>query len=226
MQLLTVAAALDALHHQVLCRDKGQIGHDGLVDDVGVDKNIRGDLLHDTQYRVGTEEALGDRYTAVGAVVEGALHPLDGYGHRRVQRVSHEITRQRANALAHHRITLIGHRGGADLCFRERLKELTVVLQQAHIGGEFMRGLRDRGQRVEDTRIELARIGLTLYVKDLVKAERVGDPAVEGVDLVAVAVKQLHKARLRACRAAASEELDVFDREIDLVEVRHEVLQP
>ena len=44
MQLLTAAAALDAFHHQVLCRDEGKIGHDGLVDDVGVDKDIRGDL--------------------------------------------------------------------------------------------------------------------------------------------------------------------------------------
>ncbi len=89
-----------------------------------------------------------------------------------------------------------------------------------------MRGLRDRGQGVEDTGIHLAGIGLTLYVEDLIKVKGGGDLFVQSVDLLAVALEQLDKARFTACRAAAAEELDVFDGEVDLVKVGNEVLQP
>ena len=226
VKILTAGAALDALHHQILGRDKGKIFAHRLFDNGRVDDDTGGDLLHEAQYRIGTEEALGQADTAVGGIVERALHPLDGDRHRRVERVRHQIAGERAYALAHHRVALIGHGGGADLRFAERLKELAVVLQKAHIGREFMRGLRDRGQGVENTAVHLAGIGLTLYVEDLVKAESVRDTAVELGDLFAVALEQLLEAGFRAGRAAAAEELDVPQREVDLVEVADKVLQP
>ena len=87
-----------------------------------------------------------------------------------------------------------------------------------------MGGLSDGRQGIEDAAVHLARIGLTLHVEDLVKVEGGRDLFVQCVDLLAVTVKQLDKARFTARCAAAAEELDVFDGEVDLVEVGYEVL--
>ena len=73
-----------------------------------------------------------------------------------------------------------------------------------------MGALSDGGQGVEDAAVRLARIGLTLYVEDLSKAEGRGDAAIELVDLLPVAVEELFEARLGTGSTAAAEELDVL----------------
>ena len=106
------------------------------------------------------EERLGHRDALVGGVVERALEPLRRGGHRRVERERDDVPRERADALGAHRVALVRHRGGADLRRLERLLELALVLEQAQVGGDLVRRLREAGERVDDAVVLLARVGL------------------------------------------------------------------
>ena len=226
MQRLPVAAALDGLHQQVLRGDKGQILPHGARDDLLVDAQPVRDVLGQTQNRVGAEKPLRHGDTAVGAVVQRPLQPLHAGRHRRVRGVRHQVTRQRADALAAHGVALIGHRGGADLAVLEGLLELTVVLQQADVVCHAVQALGDGGQGVQDAAVHLAGVGLAADVIAAVEAEGGGEAAVHLVDLRAVAVEEVEEAGLRARRAAAAEEFDVLQREVQLAQVGEEVLHP
>ena len=76
MNLLTVAAALDRLHHQIFGCDKGQIFLYGLFDDLLVYMKSIGNILRQSQDCIGTEKAFRQRNTAVRRVVQGSFKPL------------------------------------------------------------------------------------------------------------------------------------------------------
>ena len=94
MQLLTVAAVLDALHHQIFRGNEGQILPHGLLYDLFVHVQAVGDVLCQPENGVGAEEALRHGDAPVGGIVQGALQPLGGGGHGGVQRVRHQVAGQ------------------------------------------------------------------------------------------------------------------------------------
>ena len=100
------------------------------------------------------------------------------------------------------------------------------MLEQADVVGHAVAALRDGREAVENTAVHLAGIGLSAHVKARVKAEIRREHAVHLVDLRVVALKQVDKAGFRAGGAAAAEELDVFDREINFAQIRKEILHP
>ena len=155
-----------------------------------------------------------------------ALEPLGRGRHRRVGRIGHQVAAERADALGAHGVSLIGHRGRADLVLFKRLFDLAVVLEQANVVRHAVGALRDGREHIQNTAVGLSRIGLAADGEALFKAELRGDAAVHLVDLVTVALEEVDKARLRARRAAAAEEAHRADDKIKLFKVRAEVLHP
>ena len=102
------------------------------------------------------------------------------------------------NPLGPHRVSLVGHRRGADLLGLERLFELAFVRQQPQIGAEAMGTLGEPRQGADDLGIDLARIGLARDRVGPLEAERGGDHAIEGLDLGIVAVEEGQEAGLGA----------------------------
>ncbi len=159
-----------------------------------------GHVLEQDQDRVGREEGLGHGDALVGGVVEAPLEPLRRGGHRRVERERDDVARERADALRAHRVALVGHGGRADLAGLERLFELAVVLQQAQVGADLVRRLREARERVHDRVVLLARIGLA---RDELPPRETGAPregGVELLDLRGVAVEEQQEGGL-ACRS-------------------------
>ena len=94
MELLTVAAMLDAFHHQVFRGNEGQVLPHSLLYDFFVHMQTVGDVLRQPENSVGAEEALGHGDAPVGGIVQGAFQPLGGSGHGSVQRVRHQVAGQ------------------------------------------------------------------------------------------------------------------------------------
>ncbi|OPZ68321.1 MAG: hypothetical protein BWY81_00891 [Firmicutes bacterium ADurb.Bin467] len=226
MQLLPVAAEPNALHQYLLGRHERQVLAHALPDHRRVDDHAGGDVRVQFEHGVGRQERLGQRKAAVRAVVERALEPLRRGGHLRVLQKRHYVPGERADALGAHRVSLVGHRGRADLAGLERLLDLAERLQEPQILRELVRALGDAGERREHAAVELAGVGLAGDVEALLEPELCGDPLFELVDLLPVAVEQLQKALLRAGRAAISEQFQRLPREVDAFEVHQKVLHP
>ena len=226
MELLTVAAPLDGLHHQILRGHEGQIFPDGPLYDLFVHMESVGDVLGKAQNGIGAEEALRQTDPPVGGVVQGPLQPLGGGGHGGIQGIRHQIPGQGADALAAHGIALVGHSGGTDLILFEGLFHLPVMLQQADVVCHPVAALGDGGQNIQDPAVQLPGIGLAADGKALVKAKVPGDHFVHLVDLGAVSVEEVHEAGLGAGGAPAAQEAHIFDDEVQLLYVAEQVLHP
>ena len=100
------------------------------------------------------------------------------------------------------------------------------MLEQADIVCHAVGALRDGREHIQNAAVGLARIGLSADGEALFKAELRGDAVIHLVDLITVALEEVDKARLRAGRAAAAEEAHRADDEIQLLEIRAEVLHP
>ena len=123
VELLTVAALLHGLHHDVLAGHEGQLGHQAAAHDLRVDHEAVGDVEHDVQDGVGLllhKVSTGD-HALVSAVVQRALKPLSAGGKAGVQHIHHQVAAQSADTLAAHGIALVGHGGGTDLVLLKRL---------------------------------------------------------------------------------------------------------
>src|SRR5205085_527954 len=99
-----------ALHHQVLSHHERQLAPDVRGDDVLVHDEAAGDVVVQQRDRVGSEERFRDGDPPIRRVVQRALEPLRRRGHRRIQCVDDQVSRQAVNALRAHRIALVGHR--------------------------------------------------------------------------------------------------------------------
>ena len=133
VQLLTVAAALDGVHHNILGRHKGQLVAQVLLDDLRIDDEAVDDVDVERQDSVGREERLGHADALVRGVVERALEPLGRGGYRGVGRVTDDVARKRRDALGAHGIALVGHGRRADLTLFKRLFDLFEMSQQANV---------------------------------------------------------------------------------------------
>ncbi len=137
-----------------------------------------------------------------------------------------QIAGQGADALAAHRVALVGHGGGADLLLAEGLLDLAAVRQEPDVDRELGRRGRQPGQRVQHQAVPLARVGLAADGDGAGESHALGDHAVELAHLVMVAVEELQEAGLGAGGALDAAERQAVEQRLDLLEVEQEVLQP
>jgi len=195
-------------------------------DDLGVDGHAAGHVGREDEDGVGAQECLGDGDAAAGAVVEGALEPLGGSGHGRGLRDGDDVAGERAHPLAPHRVALVGHRRRADLLRAEGLGQLAEVAEQADVVAHLVAALGDAGQRAEDLRVELPRIGLAADGHDAAEAHRRRDQFLQLADLGVAAVEELEKAVLGARGALDAAEGQRVDEAGDLLVVEDDVVEP
>ena len=84
VQVLTVAAALYGVHHDVLGCHERQLVHNVRLDDLRVNDQTGNDVDHDVEDCVNGKECLRHGNALVRGVVERALEPLGSRGERRV----------------------------------------------------------------------------------------------------------------------------------------------
>jgi hypothetical protein len=121
MRLLPITALLDERHYDVLRRHERELLPNAARDHARIHDEPFGHVLQRCEHDVRREERLGQRHAPVRAVVQGALEPLHGRRPERVLVQSHEVPRERADALRPHRVPLVRHRRGPDLRRLERL---------------------------------------------------------------------------------------------------------
>ena len=226
VQRLPVAAQAHALHEDGLRGHEGQVFHHALADHRRIDDHAAGDVGVEFQHRVRGQKGFRQREAAVGAVVQRALEPLGGGGHLRVLRQRHHVAGKGADALRAHGIALVGHGRGADLALLKRLFHLAEGLQQPQILRELVGALGDAGERAEHAAVQFARIGLAGNGKALLHAHLAGDAPFQLVHLFAVAVEELHKALLRAGRAAVAQQLEGGKGEVHFIQIHQQILHP
>ena len=227
VQGLAVAALFaHTVHQDVLRGHEGELVAQVLFHDGGVDPHAAGDVDDEVQNRIGAEEGLRDAQAAVGRVIQRTLQPLGRGGDGGVLHVADEIARKRADPLGAHRVALVGHGRGADLMRLKGLVDLLEVAQKPDIGGEFRRALRDAGEHLQHGEVRLAGIGLAGNGLAGGKAQLLRDHRLEPFGLFRVTVEQGEKARRRAGRALAAEELQLRELKIELIEVKEQVVDP
>ena len=226
VQLLTVTALLDGLHHDVLACHERQLGHDAGTDDLRVDDQPVGDVQQDVQDGVSSQEALGHRNALIGGVVQRALKPLGTGSDGGVQHVHHQVAAQRADALAAHGVALVGHSGGTDLVLLKRLLHLLEVRQQADVRRHLHGGLADACHGGQHIVVHLAAVGLAADRHDLGKVHLGADVGLDGLDLGGVAVEQLHKAGLGAGGALNAAQCQLGDLVVKLLQIHVQLVHP
>ena len=98
VHFLAVATGLHHSHDHVFGGHEGQLFADAAADHGRVHHHAFADILQNIEHDIGAEEGLGEADTAVGTVIEGALHPLHGGGVLRVGNQGHEVAGQGAAA--------------------------------------------------------------------------------------------------------------------------------
>ena len=110
VEFLSVAAQFDSVHHNILSRHEGKLGHQALLNDLGIDLEAVCDVETQIEHAVDREKAFRDGKSLVGGIVQGSLKPLGARSDRRIEHVDHHIAGKGADALAAHGISLVGHR--------------------------------------------------------------------------------------------------------------------
>ena len=226
VQLLPVAALFHGLHHDVLAGHEGQLGHHAAAHHLGIHHQTVADVQQNVQNGIGRQEALGHGHALVGGVIQRALEPLGAGGEGRVQHVHHQIAGQGADALTPHGVALVRHGGGTDLVLLKGLFHLLEVGQQTDIGGHLHGALGNAGQGAQHLIIHLAAVGLAADGHHLVKAHLGGDVRLHGLDLLLVALKQLHKAGLGAGGALGAAQGQMGNAGVQLLQVHVELVHP
>ncbi len=219
VQLLPVAAQLHRAHEDVFRGHERHFLVQVPPHHARVHAPAGDQVAAQRQNRVGSEERLGQGDAPVGGIVQRALHPLCGGRPRRIQRVGHDVARQRTHALAAHRVALVGHRRGTDLLALERLVEFLQMRKQAKIGRHLRRALRDAAQNVQHKRVHLAGVRLSGNRHARFETHLARDQPLERPNLGFVAVKQHQKARAGARRALAAQRFQARKFERQAVEI-------
>ena len=108
----------------------------------------------------------------------------------------------------------------------EGLLDLPVMLQEAQILGHAVQALADGTQAGKNPAVELPWIGLAADVKEPREAEAVPQAPVQLLDLFPVALKELQEAGLAPRGAPAAQEGNMGQDEIQLLQIRRQILQP
>ena len=86
---------------------------------------------------IGCEESLGNADSLVCGIVESALKPLSCSRDRRGHDIGHNVTGERRDSFASHRVALVCHCGRTYLIFLKRLLNLFKMLKKSEIVCEF-----------------------------------------------------------------------------------------
>lgn len=103
-----------------------------------------------------------------------------------------------AGAFGAHGVTFVGHGRGADLCFLKGFFDFFEVLEQTHVGGEFVCGFSDGCEGLQNLGVDFAGVGLACDGVGLFEAEAFGDELVELADFFGVVVEEGHEGGLGA----------------------------
>ena len=125
-----------------------------------------------------------------------ALHPLCGVGFVGVRGEAHGEAGEAADAFGAHGVSLVGHRGGADLVGFEGLFDFFAMGEDAEVGRGFVAAGGDAGEGVEDLGVDLAGVGLSGDGVGAGEAHLFRDRCFELADFGVVAVEELEEAGL------------------------------
>lgn len=146
-------------------------------------RNASGSVIRRFALRRRQRRRRTRRITKARPVVERALKPLRARGHQRVLLEDHEVARERAHALAPHRVPLVGHRARADLRRLKRLLDLLQVGEQPQVRRHLVRGRAEACQRCERVHVDLARVCLRRDWVRMLEAAQLRHARVERLDL-------------------------------------------
>ena len=100
------------------------------------------------------------------------------------------------------------------------------MLQQAQVVAEAVSRLRNAAQHAQHPGIELAGIGLAADGEHTVNAHLAGNALIQRLDLFLIAVEQLHKRSLCACRAARPQHAQTGLEIAEVVVIHQQILHP
>src|SRR5262249_61918872 len=105
----------------------------------------------------------------------------------------------------------------------ERLFDLPVVLQEAQIGRDFVRRLRQARERMDDAVILLAGVGLARDELALFESSAARELSVELLDPRGIAAEEEQERRLRAGGPLGAEKSEIGADTADLLQVQKQV---
>ena len=226
VQLLTVAALLHRVHHNVLGSHKGKFTHQAGMDHLGIHHQPGGHIDIQVQNSIRSQECLGHADPLVGGVVQCAFKPLGRGCPCRVQSVDHHIAGQRSDPLTAHGIALISHSGGTDLILLKGLLNLFQILQQPQVVGKLAAALSDQPQAVAHNGVQLAGIGLAADREAGLEAHLLCDLTIQRLALLVVAVKQLQETGLGAGGALRAQQHQGVQHMAHLFIIHDQIHQP
>ncbi len=100
------------------------------------------------------------------------------------------------------------------------------MLEQADVVCHSVSALSHGAEAVQNPAVHLPGVGLAANREGLFKAELPGDPPVHLVDFGPVSLKEVQEAGLRAGGPSASQEFQVLQHKVQLLQVRQEILHP
>ena len=226
VQLLTIAACLYCIHHDVLRCHERKLGHQTLLDNLLIYDQTIHNIQVQIQNTVNCEEALRNGQTFIGGVIQRALEPLRGGYQHRVHRVAHYKIREGSDTLAAHRISLICHSGRTDLALFKGLLDLLQMLQQTNIIRELMRALRNTCQDIQYAAVDLTRIGLTTYRIGSGESHLLSHTTIQCLYLLMIPLEQLHKACLCTSGSLCAAQTHSIQYMTEIIVIQLQIHQP
>ena len=145
VQCLAVAALGHRFHENIFRGHERQFAGHVLLDDLRMNHEPIGDVGHQPQHAVGSQESLGQRQPAIDAIVQRSFQPLSGGGLGGIGGQGHHKARQPAHALGAHGIALVSHGRRADLLRFKRFFDFALVSQQTKVRSKLVGRLSDAG---------------------------------------------------------------------------------
>jgi hypothetical protein len=185
-------------------------------------------ITHQHDASISTKEALRKSDTPNGRVVERTLQPLRGIGLLSVATKVSQLTTKRAETLAPHGVTLVGHGGRTDLVSLERLLDLLEHGKVSDVTTNALSSATERAESVQNIDIDLAGVSLGSADLGLVEASLLGDELVELLDESVVALEDGEEGTLGTGRALDTTELveKVVTDALKVAEIVHQVGDP
>ena len=226
MELLAVSAHFYLIHHDVLGCHERKLCSQMLLNDLRINLQSVRDIQAQIQDAIDGQEALRNRKSLVCRIIQRSFKPLGSGCNGRIQNIHHDVAGQRADTLRAHRIALVGHRRGADLCLLKRLLHLLEVLKKTNVRCHLHCRSRDTAERVQHKGIHLARVGLPGYRIAGSKAHLLCNHGIQTIHLLEIAVKQLQEGSLRSRGALAAKKLELGDCVIYFLQIKNKLIQP
>ena len=226
VQFLTVSALFHGFHHDVLGCHKGQLFHHTAAYHFVVHHKARADIDINIQDRIHGKEGFRYRDALIGRVVERALKPLGCSGKRGIQRIRNDIPCKRGNPLGAHRVALIRHRRGADLMLFKGFFHLLKGLENPQVVCEFIGALRKSGKYGKEVSVRFAGIGLAGNRHTAREAHFLCNQCLQLFHLFLVALKEFHKAGLRAGRTLGAEQQQFGKPVFQFLDIRNQFIDP